>query len=324
MDRRRFLLTSLAGALAAPLGTEALQAQATPKVGVLYVTAGPGSGINDTFNRQLEALGWTIGRNVAIEERYSAGRQETFPRLVTGLIEAHVDVIVAWSPAAAVAAKQSTTRIPIVFLAVGNPVRLGLVSSFAHPGGNVTGIAFDAGPETYVKGLQFLKEGAPTVARIAVLIAEDLRTAKRLTEDAARKLNMELFELYIRAAADVPGAVRKAKERGAQALFIHPSGLTYVAAKPLADLALENSLPSVHFFKEGVLAGGLLSFAPSLTDIAQRGAAYVDRILRGTDPADLPVEQPTKFELVINLKTAKALGLTIPPSLLARADQIIE
>jgi putative ABC transport system substrate-binding protein len=195
----------------------------------------------------------------------------------------------------------------------------------ARPGGNLTGISFDAAVDTYAKGLQLLKEAVPALTRVALLLTSGPRTeiGRQTMASAARELKLELHEVVMATPAELDVAVRKAKDQGAQGLYIWPSGLTLSSGKQLSALALANRLPSIHPFRESAVAGGLLSYAPSLTDIAGRGAVYVDKILRGARPADLPVEQPTKFELVINLKTAKALGLTIPQSLLVRADEII-
>jgi len=237
-------------------------------------------------------------------------------------------VIVAWGTVGALAAKQATTTTPIVFLATGDPVSLGLVSSLAHPGGNVTGIPAIASSEEFAKRLALLKEAVPFVTRVAVLLGPDGRPLLNLNRPSllavAGSLGIELHEIVAETAEALESAVRDAKRRGAQALYVWPSGLTLTAGSRIAALALANGLPSVHPFTDNAVAGGLFSYAASLSHIARRGAVYVDKILRGAKPADLPVEQPTTFELVINVRTAKALAVTIPPSLLARADQVIE
>ena len=231
-----------------------------------------------------------------------------------------MDLLVAWSPAGALAAKRATTQRPVVFLAGGDPVNLGLVPSLAKPDGNLTGIALEA------KRLQLLKETIPGLMRVALPSSSEqsIASARQKLMTAARELNLELQEVVVATPAELDGAVRHAKDQGAQALLIMGSGLTYSFRKQLADLALSHRLPSMSAFREAAVAGGLLSYAPSLVGIAERGAVYVDKILKGAKPADLPIEQPTEFELVINLKTAKALGLTIPSSLLACPDQVIE
>ena len=216
----------------------------------------------------------------------------------------------------------------MVFLSPGDPVQLGLVSNLARPGGNVTGVSGTAAVEEYAKRLALLKEAVPSITRVTVLVAPDGRAvmdiARSTMTAAANTLRLELHEVQMEAPAQFEATVRKAKDQGAQALYVWPSGFAFVFGPRLADIALVNRLPSIHSFSESAAAGGLLSYAASQTDIGRRGAVYVDKILKGAKPADLPVEQPTKFELVINLKTAKALGLTIPPTLLLRADRVIE
>ena len=330
ISRRRFL-TGVAIGLA-PIGAaahaqeyKAQQVRTTPKVGYLSPAVGPNP-VDEVFEQSLQGLGWVRDQNVRIERRYSGGRQEALGPLAAELVGLGVDVLVAWGPAGAFAAKRATSQIPVVFLAAGDPVSFGLVSNLARPGGNVTGVSFDAALETYPKGLQFLKEAVPALTHVILLAESGPRTTagRRTMIAAAKELNVQIGEVVVETPAGLEDAIRKAKDQGAQALYIWPSGLTFSLGRQLSDLALANRLPSIHPFRESAEAGGLLSYAPSLTDIGRRGAVYVDKILRGAKPANLPVEQPTKFELVINLKTAKALGLTIPPSLLQRADQVIE
>jgi putative ABC transport system substrate-binding protein len=325
MDRRVFIGTLTGGLLAAPFAADAQQAAKTATIGYLSPAA-PLNPLDAVLERSLAALGWVEGRNLRIERRYSSGRTDTLPALATELVGLGVDLLLVWSPPGALAAKRAAGQRPVVFLAVGDPVAFGLVSNLARPGGNVTGITFDASLETYPKGLQLLKEAVPSLIRVALLETSGPRAdvANQLMLTAGRELNLELQNVVVGSATDVEGAVRQAKTQGAQALYIWPSGLTLLSARRLAELAISYRLPSIHPFREGALAGGLLSYAPSLTDIAEHGARYVDRILRGARPGDLPIEQPTKIELIINLKTAKALGLTIPPSLLQRADHVIE
>jgi putative ABC transport system substrate-binding protein len=214
----------------------------------------------------------------------------------------------------------------VVFLAVGDPVSFGLVPSEVKPGGNLTGVSFDVSQEIYAKSLQLLKETVPNLRRVALLVSSEIPQPKsrRMVQAAAQELKLELQDVVLAAPSELEVVIRNAKNQGVQALHILPSGLAYVFRQQLADLALFHRLASIHPFREGVEAGGLLSYAPSLSGIAERGASYVDKILKSTKPGDLPVEQPTKFELVLNLKTAKALGLTMPQSVLLRADQVIE
>jgi putative ABC transport system substrate-binding protein len=324
MTRRTFLWGLTLGAVSAPRVAEAQQAGKALTIG--YLSPASRNPIDDAFERSLEALGWVKDKNIRIERRYSGGRPEALAPLAAELVHLSVDVLVTWSAAGALAAKRATSQLPVVFLAVSDPVAFGLVSSVARPGGNLTGVSFDAALETFPKGLQLLQEAVPGLMRVALLAASDPRTAigRQTMTAAAKELKLELHEVVVATPAELEVAVRRAKEQRAQALYIWPSGLTFSFGKQLAELALSNRLPSIHPFRDSVVAGGLLSYAPSLTDIAERGAVYVDKILKGAKPADLPVEQPMKYELVINLKTAKALGLTIPQSLLIRADEIIQ
>ena len=327
MNRRRFLLTSLAGALAAPLAAEAQQVGKISIVGVLAPSA-QRVAVQDVFEQALQDHGWIKGKNLRIDTRAPTGPDRAVAQGLTELIGLGANVLVVWGTVGALAAKQATTRTPVVFLATGDPVALGLVLSLAHPGGNLTGVPAIASSEEFAKRLALLKETVPSITRVAVLVGPDGRPLLNLNKPtltgAANLLGIELYEIVAATSDGLEGAVREAKHRGAQALYVWPSSLTLTAGKQLSALALASHLPSVHPFTENAVAGGLFSYAASLSDIAKRGALFVDKILRGGKPGDLPVEQPTKFELVINLKTAKALGLTIPPSLLLRADQVIE
>lgn len=296
-------------------------------VGVLTPTARR-LGVEDTFEEALRDAGWVKGKNLRIEIRAPTGADVLIGPALADLIALAPDVIVVWGTVGALAAKQATTRIPVVFLATGDPVGLALVSSLAHPGGNLTGIAAIASSEEFAKRLALLKDIVPSATQVAVLLGSDGRALLNLNRanllGTAGPLGLELFEIVAERAEALDAVLRDAKARGAQALYVWPSGFTLAAGSRIAALALANRLPSVHPFTESAVAGGLFSYAASLSHIAKRGAVYVDKILRGTPPADLPVEQPTTFELVINVKTARALALTIPPSLLARADQIIQ
>ena len=325
ISRRSFVAGALAGACI-PIFVHAQQGAKIAKIGVLS-PAGGHNPISDAFEQALQELGWAKDQNIRIESRYAAGKAEALGPFAGELAGLGVDVLVAWSPAAAIAAKRAASQIPMVFLAVPDPDRLGLVSSLARPGGNVTGITFDASPEIAAKKLQLLKEAVPSIARVALLVSasETLSTVEKQTmAAAARGLKVEIFEVLMQSPAALEAAVRSAKDQGAQGAYVWPSALSFLFGKQLSELALAHRLPSIHSFGESAMAGGLISYAPSLTDIARRGAAYVDKILRGAKPAMLPVEQPIKFELVINVKTAKALGLSIPQSLLLRADRGIE
>jgi ABC-type uncharacterized transport system substrate-binding protein len=309
--------------LAATLPARAQRTVTIPMIGV--VSPAPGRNqLDDVFEKALESLGWMGNQNIKFEYRYSAGQPEAFYPLASELVSLGVDILTAWSPAGAVAAKRAASRIPVVFLGAGDPVGFGLVADLAHPGGNVTGVSFDAAVEMYAKRLELLKEAVPSVTRVAV-IAGEVRTSigKHTIAASAKALRLQLFDFEVMAPAELEAAMQKAKTQGVQALYVWPSGFAFAHGRQLSELALANRLPSIHPFRENVIAGGLLSYSPSLTDIARRGAVYVDKILRGAKAADLPIEQPTVFELTVNLKTAEALNLTIPQSLLLRADQVI-
>jgi putative ABC transport system substrate-binding protein len=325
MNRRAFLGALGGSFLAAPLAAEAQQGKTTPKVGYLSPAVGPNP-VDEVFEQSLQGFGWVRDQNVRIERRYSGGRQDALGPLAAELVGLGVDVLVAWSPAGALAAKRATSQIPVVFLGAGDPVSFGLVSNVSRPGGNVTGVSFDASLGIYPKGLQLLKEAVPALTHVVLLAESGPRTTvgRRTMIAAAKELGLQIDEVVVETPAGLDEAIRKAKDQGAQALYIWPSGFTFSFGKQISDTALANRLASIHGFRESATAGGLLSYAPSLTDIGRRGAVYVDKILRGARPGDLPVEQPTKFELVINLKTAKALGLAIPPGVLAIADEVIE
>ena len=323
--KRRTFVAGMAAGMAAPHVSGAQKVAKFVTVGVLAPAAGRNP-IDGAFEQSLKALGWVTNENVKIETRYWAGRPDAVGPLVAELVGLGVDVLVAWGGAGAMAAKRAAKQVPVVFLAAGDPVKFGLVSSLVRPGGNATGVSFDASLEIEVKKLELLKEAVPGLAQVALLVPTESprRTdIPTITATAKQSLNLIVREIETRAPAEIETAVRKAKEHGAQAMSVWTSS-PVVWGRQLSELAIAHGLPSIHWFRENALAGGMLSYAPSLTDIAGRGAVYVDRILRGAKPADLPVEQPTKFELIINLKTARALGLTIPPSLLLRAGEVIE
>jgi len=309
---------------AKPLESEAQQVAKVAMVGVLAPSAGRNP-IDVAFEQSLQNLARARNQNIRIETRYSAGRPDVFDSLAAELIGLPVDVLVAWSVPAALAAKRATSRVPVVFLAA-DPVRYGLVKSLARPGANVTGMSFDVSPDIYVKALGLLKEAVPNLARVALLVPSGSpRLADALTTVGAAKraLNLEVVIIEVPAPANLDADVRRAKAGGAQALYVWTHD-PFAWGRQISELAIANRLPSIHWYRESAMAGGLFSYAPSLTDIAVRMAAYVDKILGGAKPAELPVEQPTKFELVINLKTAKALDLRIPPPLLLQANTVIE
>ena len=328
MDRRAFLLTALAGALAGPLAAGAQQAGKVQRIGYLLGTSPTVSSRPvETFRQGLRGLGWVEGENVVIEYRSSEGRYDRLPDLAADLVRLKVDVITAVGTAATAAAKNATRTIPIVMIGVGDPVGLGLIASLARPGGNVTGLSFSVGMETAGKGLELLKEALPKVRRVAVLTNPanpGQPLALKNVKAAARSLGMQLQLLEARGPDEFDGAFAAMAKERVGALLVVSEAMFNLHRVRLADLASRNKLPSMHGFREDAEAGALMSYGASLDAMVRHGALFVDKILKGAQPADLPVEQPTKFEFVINAKTAKTLGLTIPQSLLLRADQVIE
>jgi putative ABC transport system substrate-binding protein len=277
------------------------------------------------FKDALRELGWTPGQNVRLEVRYSEGSHDRLESLAHELVRLKADVIVANSGPAASAASRATTTIPIVFETLGDPVAAGLVPSLARPGGNLTGLA-GISAELSGKRLQLLRELVSGLTRVALLVNPGNVMSPpvvRETEQAARMLGMSVSTAEVRQPADLDRALAGVVRSGAGALFVLPDVMLYSERERILGLVAHHRLPAVYVESGWVPAGGLMSYAPSLTDQYRRAAVYVDRILKGARPADLPVEQPTKFELAINVKTAKALGLTIPQSLLLRADQVI-
>ncbi len=262
--------------------------------------------------------------DVAFEQRYAKGKYERFREFAADLVRLKVDIIVVHNPQAALAAKQATSTIPIVMTAVPDPVGLGLVASLARPGGNVSGLTSLPGPEMLGKHLQLLKEVVPAVSRMAVLRNPHTSPYIHETQVAAQSLGLQLEIVDARGPAEFDGAFATMTRKRVGAVLVAWDASFFLYRSQLADLAANYRLPAMSFAREFVEAGGLMAYAPSLADLFRRAGTYAGRILNGAKPADLPIEQPTTFELVINLKTAKTLGLTIPQSLLLRADQIIE
>ena len=322
MNRRRFLLASLAGALAAPFAAKAEQAGNVYRVGYLSSSAT----IIEPFRAGLRELGYIEGQNLLIEARLAAGKIDRLPALATELVRARVDVIAAVSPPAIQAAKKATAAIPIVmaFISV-NPVQSGFVASLGRPGGNITGVAIIA-DDIAGKRLALLREMLPRATRIALLAQvnhSSSMTQANAARETARVLGVEIEVLEAHGSRDYDAALG-AMPKPAPGLFILANPTFFDDRERLATLAVRHRLATLCEWREMAEAGCPMSYGPNIADLYRRVGTYVDRILRGVKPADLPVEQPTKFELVINLKTAKALGLAIPPSLLARADQVIE
>lgn len=292
-------------------------------------TSSPGAvaSYRDAFGGDLRQLGRVEGRDVTVEHRYAEDRVEALPGLAADAVRAGMDVVVTQGTPATRAAKQATGTIPIVMINVADPVRSGLVSALSRPGGNVTGLTIVA-DELSAKRRELLKEAMPRLSRVAVLADAASTTAgsasTRVPEETARTLELRLHVVKIRAPEDLEAAFAEARRHRAEALLVLPSPVLNYQRSRLVALAARGRLPASYQAREFVEAGGLISYGPDLPDIARRAATYVDKILKGSRPADLPVEQPTRFELVINPKTATALGLTIPPSLLLRADAVIE
>jgi putative ABC transport system substrate-binding protein len=332
MDRRAFIGSLAGGLLAAPLAAQAQQAKKIPRIGIL-LTVSPelplSRALLDAFRRGLREHGYVEGQNIAIEYRSAQGRVDRFPALAAELARVKVDVIVTGATPAALAAKQVTTSIPIVAGVMADPVGDGLVASLARPGGNVTGLTFLA-PGLVAKRLQLLKEAVPRVSRVAALWhpgsfgEHTMRETLNETEGAAQTLGVQLQLLEANSPSDFDKAFSAMTRNRASALIVFPSPMFYNEHRRLVDLAAKHRLPAVYAFREAVDAGGLMAYGANIPELFGRAATYVDKILNGAKPGDLPVEQPTKFELVINMKTAKALGLTIPQSLLLRADEVIQ
>src|SRR5262245_18810368 len=324
MKRREFI-TLLGGAAAAwPLSTNAQQAESKYTVGILV--AGNNVAELTTVVAALRELGWVEGKNVVFEPRFAENRLERLPELATDLVHLKVDVIAAAGTLAPLAAKRATSTIPIVMTAAGDPLGSGLVASLARPDGNVTGMSLMV-PDLGGKRLELLKEVMPQLAHVAVLWnAANPYSALvfKETQAAGRTLGIEVQSLEVRAPDDFDGAFEAARRQRPDALITVEDPLTTSQRQLVADFTAEQRLPSLHGVREFAAAGGLMSYGASLADLFRRAAGYVDKILRGAKPADLPVQQPSKFELVINLKTAKALGLTVPLTLQASADEVIE
>jgi putative tryptophan/tyrosine transport system substrate-binding protein len=324
--KRRAFITLLGGAAAWPLVAQAQPPGKQPTIGFLGATA-PTAQMQWTaaFVQRLRELGWIEGRNVAIEYRWAEGRAERFAEIAAEFVRLKVDVILTHSTPAVLAAKQATSAIPIVFATASDPVGSGLVANLARPGGNVTGLSNQTG-DLAAKRVELLREVVPRLSRLATLANMDNPAAvdeMRQAQAAARVLGLTVQTLEIRRAEDI-ARVFEGLKRGADALYVAPDGLVNANRIRINTLALGAGVPTMHAFREYVESAGLMSYGPNLPDAFRRAAELVDKILRGAKPADIPVEQPTKFDLVINLTTAKALGLDVPPTLLARADEVIE
>ena len=318
-----FIVALVFAFFAAPFAADAQQPPKVPRVG--YLGGSPSSPLLEPFRQGLRDLGWVEGQNITIEYRWTEGRAERLSELAAELIRLKVDVIYAQgSNAAARAAKEATATIPIVFTTPADPLVVGLVSSLARPGGNVTGLG--GGTDT-PKRLDLLKEAVPKIARLAVLWNPANPSNQALLEEvgeAAKTWGLQLQLIPVRTPSDLDGAFSAMTRERADGLLVFGDALFFVQRARLVELAAKHRLPAMYNRVEYVRAGGLLAYAANDIEQERRAAVYIDKILRGAKPGELPVEQPTKFDLLINLKTAKVLGLTIPPSMLMRADQVIE
>jgi len=332
MNRRNAAFALLLGLLGFGVASRAAEAQRAGKVyRIGYLSTPTRESVEhglQAFLRKLRELGWVEGQNLVIEYRWAEGNVERLPDLAAELVRLKVDVIVAPAGSAALAAKNATSSIPIVMIAPNDPVEMGLVASLRRPGGNVTGTTFTPGPEIFGKQLQILKEAIPHVSRVAILSnpadPSFALQVMREVEAAARSLRIRLQHVEARGPEEFDSAFAAMARERAEALLV-PGGSTFLVHRTrLAELAVKGRLPTMYSFRESVSAGGLMAYSVNVSDLTGHAAVYVHKILRGAKPADLPVEQPTKFELVINLKTAKALGITIPQSLLLRADEVIQ
>jgi len=325
IKRRKFLALVASAAAAWPVAAQAQRGK-VPIIGLLS----PSTASTDreriaVFKQRLAELGWIEGAGVEFDLQRADGKSERFSEIAADLVRRKVDVIVTWGTTTALAAKQATSTIPIVFTIVGDPVGSDLVASLARPSGNVTGLSTQHA-DSAGKRLELLREIAPDLHRMAIMVnvtnpgpMQEMRDVEAMSH----KLGIEIAEMDVRRSEDIAPAFEAVKGK-TQALYVTADALFNVNRTRIGALALDARLPTVHGFSEIVAAGGLMSYAANYLDLFRRAADYVDKILRGAKPADIPVEQPTKFDLVINLTTAKALGLTVPDKLLALADEVIE
>jgi putative ABC transport system substrate-binding protein len=323
MDRRAFIGRIAGGLLAVPHGALAQQPARIARIGYLSsLSASADSGHKEAFRQGLRDLGYIEGQNIIVEARYADGKFDSLPDLAAELVRLKVDVIVAAPTAAIQAAHHATLTIPIVMAFSGDPVSEGLVSGLARPGGNITGLS-SAAPEMAAKRVEFLRVIIPDISRVAFLAnAATLRRVVSGTEAAGRALGVQVDTVLVRNAKELDDVLSTMKNPRVGALIVDLTLQQYWTK--IIDAAVKSRLPTVSGPREFVEAGGLVSYGPSFAHLYRRSAVYVDKILKGTKPSELPIEQPTRFELVINLNTAKALELTIPPSLLQQADEVIQ
>jgi putative ABC transport system substrate-binding protein len=325
--RRRDLIFVLGAVAVWPFSARAQQPGEVPRVGFLgNSTAELEANLIGPFREGVRALGYAEGRNIVIEYRWAQGKYERFPALIAELIAQKVDVIVTAGTPATLAVKKATNSVPLVMVAVGDPVGTGIVESLRRPGGNITGLT-SISPELDGKRLELLREVVPNVSHVAVLwnAASPLQViAEKATRTAADALHMKMLSLGVRSKKDIDGAFATILGQRPEALLVLADRLFLHHRQPIMDFAARHRLPGVHAYRELVEVGGLMSYGPSYADMHRRAAWYVDRILKGAKPTDLPVEGPALFELVVNLKAAKALGLALSPALIARVTEVIE
>jgi putative ABC transport system substrate-binding protein len=317
------ILTLALGLCLAPLAADAQQPGKAYRIGVLATTHWPPF---ESFRAGLRELGYSEGQNMAIEYRWAEQRTTLFPDLAADLVRLQVDVIVTWGTPAAQAAKTATSTIPIVMASIGDAVGTGLVTNLAHPDGNITGQSA-LNPELEGKRLELLKEAVPTASRVGVLWHPANPIAALLlqeTQVAAQQLGLQVQAVAVHSPTDLEGAFAAMTLQHADALVVVPDAFFVLNRTRVAELAIQHRLPAIYLYAEHVHAGGLIAYGPNYHELFRRAATYVDKIFKGAKPGDLPIEQPMRFQLLINLKTAKALGMTMPPSLLLLADEVIQ
>ena len=325
MRRREFITLVGSSATVWPLATRAQQTLKAAHIG--YLAFRSPMSADDSFFQGLRNFGWIEGQNISIERRFAAGNAEQLTGSAAELVRLKVDVIVAAASVATQAAKDATASIPIVFVNAGDPVGQGFVHNLAHPAGNITGIAFDANPDITAKQAQLLLEVVPKASRLAVLwnpTSAVMRSYWNVVKALAPALHIELQSLEVQDPNEFESAFDAMTREHADGLLVLSDAFATFYRARLTELAAKHKLPAIYGHSQYIEAGGLMSYGPSLSDVYGRAAEFVDKILKGAQPASLPAEQPTKFELIINLGTAKALGLEIPPGLIARADEVIE
>ena len=328
MNRRGFIGALAGGLFAAPLVAAAQPTAKVYRIGFLVTATLTETGhLLKALSEGLRELGYVEGRNVVFERRFAEGRQERLPALAVELVRLNVDILVTGSNPVIAAVKQATATIPVVMAVSRDPVGAKFIASLARPGGNITGLANDTAPEIIGKNLALLKEAVPRISRVTYLwnpVPPGAEASKNALESAARNLGVAFQPVEVRGHAELEGAFAAMVRERANGIVVAQDPVTFGSRSQVVLLAARSRLPAVYGVREFAEAGGLMSYGPNIADQFRRAAMYVDKILKGAKPGDLPIEQPTKFELVINLKTAKALGLTLPPSLLQRADQVIE